>query len=100
MPSISLPGRGRDRRPARVVPRRLLRRRLIGLALLFGCVGVLSGLPSDEKRITIYSTAANYSLPVVDHNSLDYVGLLEILEPLGQVSAKMDGHAWKFRYER
>jgi N-acetylmuramoyl-L-alanine amidase len=77
-----------------------LRRRLIGLALLFSCVGVLSGLPSDEKRITIYSTAANYSLPVVDHNGLDYVGLLEILEPLGQVSAKMDGHAWKFRYER
>jgi N-acetylmuramoyl-L-alanine amidase len=64
------------------------------------CVSVLSGLPSDEKRVTIYSTAANYSLPVIDHNGQDYVGLLEILEPLGQVTAKMDGHTWKFRYER
>jgi len=99
MPSISLPGRGPDLRTTPVVARRL-RRRLIGLVLLFECAGVLSGSPSEEKRITIYSTAANYSLPEVDRNGVDYVGLLEILEPLGQVSAKMDGHTWKFRYER
>jgi N-acetylmuramoyl-L-alanine amidase len=78
---------------------RILRSRLVGLLLVASCVGILPGLPSDEKRITVYSTAADYSLPVISHNGQDYVGLLEILEPLGQVTAKMDGRTWKFRYE-
>lgn len=42
---------------------------------------------------------ANYSLPVAQRNGADYVGLLEILEPLGTVSAKASGSRWKFRYE-
>jgi N-acetylmuramoyl-L-alanine amidase len=71
----------------------------VSILLVAGFVGALPGLPSDEKRITIYSTAADYSLPVLSHNGQDYVGLLEILEPLGQVTAKMDGRTWKFRYE-
>jgi len=52
----------------------------------------------EEKRISIYSTAANYSLPVLERNGVDYVGLLEVFEPLGAVSAKASGTHWKFRY--
>ncbi len=52
----------------------------------------------EEKRITIYSNAANYSLPVLDRNGDEYVGLLEVFEPLGAVSAKASGAHWKFRY--
>lgn len=52
----------------------------------------------DEKRLTIYSNAANYSLPIVDHNGADYVGLLEALEPLGNVTAKASGSHWKLHY--
>ena len=52
----------------------------------------------DEKRITIYSNAANYSLPVLERNGDEYVGLLEVFEPLGAVSAKASGPHWKFRY--
>jgi N-acetylmuramoyl-L-alanine amidase len=63
----------------------------IAAALLF------SGAP-DEKRISVYSSVANYSLTVVQRNNLDYVGLLELLEPLGSVSAKIMGDHWKFRY--
>src|SRR5215472_12032553 len=79
---------------------RLLRFHWISLLSVAVFATLLSGLPSDEKRITIYSTAANYSLPVVERNGQDYDGLLEILEPLGQVTAKMDGRTWKFRYEK
>lgn len=51
-----------------------------------------------EKRVTFYSTTANYSLPVIENNGLDYVGLLEVLEPLGTVSAKTDGQRWNLRF--
>ena len=60
---------------------------------------LVSNAPSaDEKRISIYSTAANYSLPLIERNGGDYVGLLEILDPLGSVSARNDGPHWKIRY--
>jgi len=68
---------------------------LLALAFLLS-----ASAPSiDDKRITIYSTAANYSLSVVGREGHDYVGLLEILEPLGSVSARVDGGRWKLRYE-
>ncbi|HZP62151.1 MAG TPA: N-acetylmuramoyl-L-alanine amidase [Terriglobales bacterium] len=57
----------------------------------------LSGAP-EEKRISVYSTAANYSATVFQRNGVDYVGVFELLEPLGSVSAKANGDRWKFRY--
>ena len=53
---------------------------------------------SEEKRIAIYSLVANYSLPVLEREGHDYVGLLEILEPLGRVTAQATGAQWKLRY--
>ena len=53
---------------------------------------------SDEKRVAIYSLVANYSLPVYDQGGQDYVGLLEILEPLGTVTSQTNGTRWKLRY--
>ena len=68
------------------------------LVILFlASVLLLSGVP-DEKRISIYSTVANYSLQVLGRDGADYVGLLEILEPLGEVSARTEGERWKLRY--
>lgn len=52
----------------------------------------------EEKRISIYSNAANYTLPILERNGADYIGLLEVFEPLGTVSAKASGTHWKFRY--
>jgi N-acetylmuramoyl-L-alanine amidase len=53
---------------------------------------------ADEKRIAIYSAAANYSLPVSERDGRDYVGVLEVLEPLGTVGAKTEASRWKLRY--
>jgi len=60
----------------------------------------LSSSAADEKRLSIYSVVANYSLPVVEHNGQDYVGLLEVLDPLGAVKASTDGKHWKLRYDK
>jgi len=68
---------------------------LLGILLLSPIV--LSAAP-PEKHLSIYSTAANYSLPVVERQGRDYVGLLELLEPLGAVSAKVDGPRWRLHY--
>ena len=54
--------------------------------------------PADEKRISVYSLVANYSLPVVERDGQDYTGLLEALEPLGNVSATTEGSHWRLRY--
>jgi len=60
---------------------------------------LLSGA-APEKHLTIYSTAANYSLPLVQREGRDYVGLLEVLEPLGKVSARTEGTRWRLRFFR
>lgn len=67
------------------------------VAVVLACTLLLSGA-SEEKRVAIYSIVANYSLPVEERNGQDYIGLLEILEPLGTVSAQSSGQRWKLRY--
>jgi N-acetylmuramoyl-L-alanine amidase len=59
---------------------------------------ILPAGSADEKRIAIYGATTNYSLPVADHDGHEYVGLLEIVEPLGNVNARVDGTHWKLRY--
>src|ERR1700733_9221147 len=65
-------------------------------SLLFFPVLLSAAVP--QKRLSIYSTVANYSLPIVQRQGRDYVGLLEVLEPLGSVSAKSDGLHWRLHY--
>lgn len=77
--------------------RRRLTRLAGGVLLALASVVLLSG-SSEEKRVSVYSTVANYSLPVVERNTLDYVGLLEVLEPLGTVSARLNDGRWRLRY--
>ena len=67
----------------------------ISLALLSLLV---SGATPEEKRIAIFSRVTSYSLPVVDVGGQEYSGFLEVLEPLGKVSAKADNKHWKLRY--
>jgi N-acetylmuramoyl-L-alanine amidase len=69
--------------------------RLLPLLLL---VLILRAGSADEKRIAIYGASTNYTLPVVDRNGHAYVGLLEIIEPLGPVNSHTDGLHWKIRY--
>jgi N-acetylmuramoyl-L-alanine amidase len=71
---------------------------MIAIALLtIAATLLVSGSP-DEMRISVYSSVANYSLPVLERNNLDYVGLLELVEPLGPVSATISGDRWKLHY--
>src|SRR6202167_371831 len=53
---------------------------------------------APEKHLSIYSSAANYSLPIVQRQGRDYIGLLELLDPLGTVSAKSEPPRWRLHY--
>jgi len=61
-------------------------------------VSALCLFSAPDKHLSVYSVAANYSLPLVQRDGRDYVGLLELLEPLGRVSAKAEGARWRLRY--
>ena len=60
---------------------------------------LLQTAPSaEEKQLSVYGPRVSYSLPISEHNRQDYVGLLEALEPWGNVNAKSEGDKWKLRY--
>jgi N-acetylmuramoyl-L-alanine amidase len=61
-------------------------------------ISTLFSPAAPEKHLTVYSVAANYSLPLVQREGRPYVGLLEVLEPLGKVTAKLEGPRWRLRY--
>ena len=96
MPSTSGSAKHPDRSSATRPPRRASAALSAG-ALLLLCTLLLSGATPD-KHLSVYSVAANYSLPLVQRDGRDYVGLLELLEPLGRVSAKTEGSRWRLRY--
>src|SRR5208282_3119790 len=68
-----------------------------GILILFVAVLLVSAA-APEKRLSVYSSAANYSLPIVFRQGHEYVGLLELLDPLGTVSAKSDPLRWRLHY--
>lgn len=75
-----------------------LRTRLL-LAVLLASVTLLSAAPSaDEKHISVYSPVASYTLPVLERAGHEYVGLLELLEPLGRVSSESNGRRLRLRF--
>ncbi len=96
----------RDRRLARPAGRGspALHRTLTNqtLSILLATVTLLSAAPSapsaDEQHISVYSALAVYTLPVLERGGREYVGLLELLEPLGRVSSQTSGRRWRLRY--
>lgn len=69
------------------------------VAAITVCALLLAGSAADGKQLSIYSTVANYSLPVVDREGHEYVGLLEVLDPLGNVSSQSQGQRWTIQYD-
>jgi N-acetylmuramoyl-L-alanine amidase len=81
-----------------VVGAQVLRTAIFLTTILALSSWMLFSASADEKRLTIYSNVASYSLQVIDREGQEYVGLLEAIEPLGSVSANADGSTWRLRY--
>ena len=69
------------------------------LALLLVPLALLAtAIPASEQQLSVYAPVATYTLPVLERSGHAYVGLLELLEPLGRVSSESSGSRWKIRY--
>jgi N-acetylmuramoyl-L-alanine amidase len=72
------------------------------LAILLAGATLMSAAPwapsENEKHLSVYSPVALYALPVVERGGRDYVGLLELLEPLGRVTTESNGRSLKLRF--
>jgi N-acetylmuramoyl-L-alanine amidase len=70
------------------------------LALLLAILTVLpAATPAEEKQLSIYAPVATYTLPVVERAGHEYIGLLELLEPLGRVSSETTGKRLSIRFD-
>lgn len=52
----------------------------------------------SSDQLVVYSPQTSYSVPLLDVNGLTYVGLVDLLEPLGSIDAKPDGKKYKLRF--
>lgn len=70
-----------------------------GALLLVLCFSafVLLRSQSPEKKLGVYSPQATYTVSIQDRNGVEYVGLIDLLEPLGKVEAKGDKN-WKLDF--
>jgi len=68
------------------------------LALALAALAHPTVAQAEEKHIAVFSPQTSFTLPVIAREGRDYIGLVEVLEPLGDVSAKMDGGRWKLRF--
>lgn len=69
------------------------------LVFLLALLAVLPPATSGgEKQLSVYAPVATYTIPVVERAGHEYVGVLELLEPLGRVSSDASGTRLKIRY--
>lgn len=59
----------------------------------------LAASSTNDKQLSVYAPVATYTLPVIERSGHEYVGLLELLEPLGRVSTQTSGAHWKIRFD-
>jgi N-acetylmuramoyl-L-alanine amidase len=68
---------------------------LLTAGLLYHIVDAQTPAPT---QITVYSPQTTYSVPLLDIKGQPYVGLVELLEPLGLVDARPDGKKYKLHF--
>jgi len=70
---------------------------LLLVVLLLRLVPVQAQAPAPAQ-ITVYSPQTSYSVSLLDVKGQPYVGLVEVLEPLGSLDAKPEGKKYKLRF--
>jgi N-acetylmuramoyl-L-alanine amidase len=53
---------------------------------------------AEVHQLSVYSARSAYSVPLLNLNGQLYIGLVELLEPLGTVDARPDGKKYKLRF--
>jgi N-acetylmuramoyl-L-alanine amidase len=73
---------------------------LVVSALTLACLltrwSVVQAQGTDQ--LTVYSAQTTYSAAMLDIQGHEYVGLVELLEPLGSVEGRVDGKKYKLKF--
>ena len=73
-----------------------------GSALLFAALltrhAPVHAQSPGQNQLTVYSPRTSYSVPLLDMNGQPYAGLVELLEPLGSVDARIEGKKYKLHF--
>jgi N-acetylmuramoyl-L-alanine amidase len=67
-------------------------------AVIWAIVAIEVFAAAQEKQLAIYAPQTQYRVSVIDRPSGEYVGLLDVLEPLGKIESHADGKKWKLRF--
>jgi N-acetylmuramoyl-L-alanine amidase len=73
-----------------------LRRAGLLLAVLATVAGM--GPAAEERRLHVFAANARYQVAIVEHEGKEYLGLADLLPPLGQFSGRVDGDKFKYRF--
>ncbi|HEU5400312.1 MAG TPA: N-acetylmuramoyl-L-alanine amidase [Terriglobales bacterium] len=57
-----------------------------------------TALIAQQKNLSVYAPQMYYQVSIVDHGGKDYVGLIDLLEPIGRVESRADGKKWQLRF--
>jgi len=72
---------------------------VLAVALLAVWMAKLPAQLADaEGQLRVFAPQTTYVVPTVQHNGVQYVGLLEVLEPLGRVESHADQQKWTLRF--
>jgi N-acetylmuramoyl-L-alanine amidase len=71
---------------------------IVLLAAVFVHHAFLDAQPPAPTQITVYSPQTSYSVPLLDVKGQPYIGLVEVLEPLGSLDARPDGKKYKLHF--
>jgi N-acetylmuramoyl-L-alanine amidase len=75
---------------------------LIAIALLGGAAHLLRHstvqAQTPAAQLSVYSAQTSFSVPMLNLNGQPYIGLVELLEPLGTVDARPDGKKYKLKF--
>jgi N-acetylmuramoyl-L-alanine amidase len=76
---------------------------VLTIALLAGAAyllphSIVQAQTPTASQLSIYSPQTFYTVPLLSLNGQPYVGLVDLLEPLGTVDAKPDGKKYKLKF--
>jgi N-acetylmuramoyl-L-alanine amidase len=52
----------------------------------------------EATQLSVYSNQTSFATPIFNLNGQPYIGLVEVMEPLGTVDARADGKKYKLRF--
>jgi N-acetylmuramoyl-L-alanine amidase len=68
------------------------------IAVLSLRLGPVEAQAPEPAHISVFSPQTSYSVPLLDVKGQSYIGLVELLEPLGSLDARPDGKKYKLRF--